>query len=248
MTDSESGCSRESFLERAGLGLAAAALGAEALGAPVAAPAAEPANAGSMITAKTPEEALRLLKEGNARFVAGQSECSPLSARIFELESGQSPFAIVLGCSDSRVPIEWIFDQEAGNLFVVRVAGNFLNVDNYGSVEYGVAALKAKIILVLGHTRCGAVDAAVGYVRSGTEQPGHIADIVKAIVPAAREARGHAGDWLADAIAENVRRNVAAMTSGSEIVAEAVHEGRVAVIGGIYQLHTGRVIFLYPEP
>jgi carbonic anhydrase len=240
------GCTREAFLERAGLGLAAAAFAGDALGAPAAALAAGPSK-GPAMAASSPAEALRLLQAGNARFVGGTPECGSLTSRVMELASGQSPFAIVLGCSDSRVPIETIFDQIPGNVFVVRIAGNFLNDDNYGSIEYSVAVLKSKLILVLGHSSCGAVGAAVAFAKDGTTQPGHIASLVTAIAPAAQATRNMPGDWLANAVAENVRRNVAAMTSGSTIIADAVRAGDVEVTGGIYDLHTGRVT-LFPSP
>lgn len=242
MATDESGCSREVFLERAGLGLAVAALAGETLSA-TAATAAGVSNAPPM-AANSPAEALAHLRAGNARFVAGKPECGPLTARVAEFASGQSPFAIVLGCSDSRVPVETIFDQMPGNIFVVRVAGNFLNDVNYGSIEYSVAVLRSKLILVLGHSSCGAVNAAVAYAKEGTTQPGHIASLVSAIAPAAKASKGRAGDWLANAIAENVRRNVHAMTTGSKIVADAVAAGHVEVRGGIYDLHTGRVTFM----
>ncbi len=184
--------------------------------------------------AKTASEALALLKAGNARFVSGAPQSDP---------SGQAPYAVVLGCSDSRVPIETIFDQAAGRLFVVRVAGNFLNEDNLGSIEFSVAVLKSKLILVLGHSSCGAIEAAVGYVKDGTTQPGYIQDLVAKLGPAARNVRGNSGDWVANAVAENVKLNVAAMTGRSTIVAQAVKSGEVEVKGGVYDLRSGRVTF-----
>ncbi len=186
-------------------------------------------------------EALAKLKAGNERFAAGKPECVALTARVAELASGQSPFAIVLGCSDSRVPVETIFDQVPGNVFVVRVAGNYLTDDGLGSIEYSVAMLKSKLILVLGHSSCGAVSAAVTYLKDGMAQPGHIQDLVTAIAPAARAARGLHGDWLANAVLENVKRNVEAMTKRSHIVSAAVKAGSLHVAGGIYDLHTGLV-------
>lgn len=196
------------------------------------------------MAAQSSAEALQLLQAGNARFVADKPLAHPLTHLVAELAAGQSPFAIVLGCSDSRVPVETIFDQPPGSVFTVRVAGNFLNADNYGSIEYGVAVLKAKLIVVLGHSKCGAVSAAVAFAKDGTTQPGHIARLVTAIAPAAEATRGKAGDWIANAVAENVHRNVVAMTSGSKIIAGAVSAGDVQVIGGIYDLHTGKVNFL----
>jgi carbonic anhydrase len=191
----------------------------------------------------TPAEALELLEAGNARFVAGTQDREPLGPRLAKLADGQSPFAVVLGCSDSRVPIETIFDQAPGNLFVIRVAGNFLNDDNLGSVEYGIEVLKASLIVVLGHSRCGALTAALDYERDGVAQRGHIQGIVDAIAPAVRTTRSLPGEWLDNAIARNIALNVAAMTAESKIVAASVEAGDARVIGGIYDVATGRVAF-----
>jgi carbonic anhydrase len=195
------------------------------------------------MAADTPAAALALLKAGNARFVAGKPECAPLTARVAELASGQNPVAIVLGCSDSRVPVETVFDQPPGNVFVVRVAGNYLTDDGLGSIEYAIAVLKSKAIVVLGHSSCGAVSAAVSYVKSGTTQPGHIQELVTSLEPAAKATKGHPGDWVANAIAENVTLNVAALTSRSSIVADAVKSGSLGIYGGVYDLHGGKVSF-----
>ncbi len=113
-----------------------------------------------------------------------------------------------------------------GRLFVVRVAGNFLNEDNLGSIEFSVAVLKSKLILVLGHSGCGAIEAAVGYVKDGVTQPGYIQDLVAKLGPAARNVRANPGDWIGNAVAENVKLNVAAMTGRSTIIAQAVRERR----------------------
>jgi carbonic anhydrase len=191
----------------------------------------------------SPAEALATLKAGNARFVAGREHFAPSELDAGDLR-GQTPFAVVLGCSDSRVPIEAIFDQTPGQVFVVRVAGNFLNEANFGSIEFAVAVLKAKLVVVLGHTNCGAVGAAIAAAKDGVAQPGHIAVLVAAVAPAVEATRGRPGDWHANAIAENVRRNVAALTLGSQIIGEAVAGGEVATIGGLYDLGSGDVRFL----
>jgi carbonic anhydrase len=196
--------------------------------------------------AKTPEEALETLTAGNERFAGGRPECGPSTARVVQLAGGQNPFAVVLGCSDSRVPVETVFDQTPGNIFVVRVAGNFLTVEGLGSIEYSVAMLKSKTILVLGHSNCGAVGAAVTFVESGTRQPGHIQDLVRALEPVARATSGARGNWIADAVAENVRRNVAELPKRSGIVADAIRQRALRVAGGIYDLHTGRVHLIDP--
>jgi carbonic anhydrase len=231
---------RGRFLKRAGASIAATALAAGAQGEPALASG----GVAPPMAAHSPKDALALLKAGNARFVADKSECGPLTARRLELTQGQAPFAIILGCSDSRVPIETIFDQMPGNLFVIRVAGNFLNEDEFGTMEYGVAVLKSKLILVLGHERCGAVTAAVDFVKTGTKQPGHIQNLVKALAPAAKATQGRPGDWVANAVAENVRMNMAEVDEESEIIAAAIKSGDVAVAGGVYDLESGKVQFL----
>ncbi len=191
----------------------------------------------------TPADALELLKGGNARFVACTPRWEGFGARIAGLANGQSPFGVVLGCSDSRVPIETVFDQQPGNLFVVRVAGNFLNSDGLGSIEFAVEALKSKLIVVLGHESCGAVGAALKYVRDGVEQPGHIQELVNALAPAVQATRDVAGDWHASAVAENVKLAVKAMPARSRIIADASERGDVQVVGGIYSIRTGHVTF-----
>jgi carbonic anhydrase len=192
---------------------------------------------------ETPAEALELLRAGNERFVTGTQLREPLGARLTALAKRQSPFAVVLGCSDSRVPIESVFDQQPGNLFVVRVAGNFLNDDNLGSVEFGVEVLGARLVVVLGHHNCGAVGAALAYVRDGAVAPGHIQGLVEAVAPAVRATRDFPGDWLDNATAENVRLNVAAAVGRSTIVAAHVDAGALAIAGAIYDVRTGRVAF-----
>jgi carbonic anhydrase len=226
---------RGRFLEAAGLGFAAMTLGSGT--------SASAAGAGPERAAESPSEALSLLKEGNARFVADRGTCTSLSVRRLELAAGQNPFAIVLGCSDSRVPIETVFDQIPGHIFVVRVAGNFVTTDGLGSIEYGIAVLKAPLIVVLGHGACGAVDATIKYVQGGPKAPGHIMSLVEAIEPAVRETKGSAGAWLDNAIARNVRDNVRALATRSSIVADAVSQKSVQIVGGVYDLHSGKVTF-----
>ncbi len=228
------------------LGAAAMSLGAlgAAAGAPLQAAAAPAAAGAPTPAADTPDAGLALLKEGNARFVAGNSHCGPLTYRRVELQAGQSPFAMVLGCSDSRVPIETIFDQVPGHIFVVRVAGNFLTPDGLGSLEYSVAVLKSSLLVVMGHSACGAVQATVQFVKDGTTQPGHIQSLVTAIEPAAKAVQGHSGDWVANAIVENVTRNARAAAARSAILASAMKAGSLRVVGAVYDLHTGVVNFL----
>ncbi|MGZ3504924.1 MAG: carbonic anhydrase [Vulcanimicrobiaceae bacterium] len=201
-----------------------------------AAPAQPPA-----ISAK---DALSELLAGNLRFANGTPVCKPTTARRAELAQGQNPFAIILGCSDSRVPVETIFDHEPGDIFTVRVAGNFADTNGIGSIEYGTAVLKAPLLIVLGHASCGAVKAATEYVKSGTVAPGHIQDLVLALTPAARAARERPGDWLANAVEANVRMTVSALEATPPIIDKAVKDGTLTIAGGVYDLHSGRVRML----
>jgi carbonic anhydrase len=225
---------RTRFLEAAGFGLAAVTMVGTNASRAIAAGGPAPA-------AATPEKAIQLLQEGNERFLKGMAVCGPLTARRLELTAGQSPFATILGCSDSRVPLETLFDQDPGHLFVVRIAGNFVTDSGIGSIEYGVAALKTPLIVVLGHSSCGAVDATIKYVANGTKQPGHIMDLVHEIEPAAKATQEKPGNWLHNAIAQNVRNNVAALTQRSTILADAVNAKKLLIAGGVYDLHSGRV-------
>lgn len=238
MQNDTDSCGRAAFLKTTTLGLGAGVAGT--LGMTLVADAA---GGGPPMEATSPADALSKLKAGNVRFATGKPQCGSLTARVAELASGQNPFAIVLGCSDSRVPVETVFDQPPGNVFTVRIAGNFVENAGLGSIEYAVAVLKSKLIVVLGHSSCGAVSAAVSYAKDGKSQPGHIQTLVKAIEPAAKATKGQSGDWLTNAIAENVKMNVEAMTAKSSIVGDAVKSGALQVTGGVYDLHTGRVSF-----
>ena len=230
---------RRSFLERTGLGLAAGALALPAL-----AGVAEAAGAAPPPMAADAKAGLDRLMAGNARFVAGHPICPPLTQRRAALAHGQSPYAIVLSCSDSRVPVETVFDEEPGNIFGVRIAGNFLDDNGIGSIEYSVAVLKSTLVVVMGHSECGAVKAALENVKNGAMPPGHIAGLVRAIEPAAKASKGHPGDWLHNAIVANVRVNVAALPHRSAIVAEAVRAGKLRVLGALYDLASGKVTLL----
>jgi carbonic anhydrase len=186
------------------------------------------------------KDALATLLAGNARFVADQATCPPLTARRLEIAEGQNPFAIIVSCSDSRVPVETIFDQMPGNIFGIRVAGNFVDTDELGSIEYAVASFNSPLILVLGHSACGAIKATVEFVKAGTRQPGHIQALVDALVPAARETKG-AADWVKSATERNVHDVIATLAARSTIVGDAKTAGNVTIAGGVYDLHSGKV-------
>ena len=190
------------------------------------------------------QRALDDLIAGNGRYVEGSSSTQISSVQRVELANGQAPIAVVLGCSDSRVPIETIFDQAPGKVFVVRVAGNILNEDNLATIEYAVELLNVGLVLILGHSGCGAVQAAVAHLEHGTVFPGHIQRLADAIAPAARSAASQGGDWMEKAVAENVRVTAGALLERSPLVAKAVQEHRLSIAGGVYDLHSGRVTTL----
>jgi carbonic anhydrase len=181
------------------------------------------------------DAALAKLKEGNARFVNSKvSSGKPTAARRAETAQGQHPFAIILGCADSRTSPEIIFDQNIGDIFVVRNAGNL--VDDYvlGSIEYGVEHLGTRLIVVLGHEKCGAVVAAL----AGDTAPGHVGSIVRDIQPAVQAVKGKSGDATHLAVAENARLMVAKVRSDANLGDLAKD---VKIISAVYDLDTGKV-------
>ena len=187
------------------------------------------------------EQALMRLKEGNERFVAKRCIHPNQSAeRQAEVVKGQHPFAAILTCSDSRVPPEIIFDEGIGDLFIIRVAGNILSEEILGTIEYAAEHLGIPLVLVLGHQKCGAVQAAV----SGGEVPGKIQRLVEALQPALANAKNLSGDLVENAVRANVERAVEQLKESEPIMAELVHKGKVKVIGGYYNLETGRVTVL----
>ena len=186
----------------------------------------------------TSDAALQKLMQGNRRYIQ-QKRTFPDQgrSRITEVAKGQRPFAIVLCCSDSRVVPEILFDQGLGDLFDIRVAGNFLDDAVIGTMEYGVAELGTPLIIILGHERCGAVKAAL----DGKPVPGKIGSLVAAIKPAVDSIKGQPGDAWDNAVKANVKMNVNKLKQSSPIIAEAVKAGKLKVVGGRYDLDTGTV-------
>jgi len=187
------------------------------------------------------DQALELLRTGNERFVA-QKRIFPNQSteRRSQLVLGQQPFAVVLGCSDSRVPPEIIFDQGIGDLFVIRVAGNIIDDAVIGSMEYAVDHLHVNLILVLGHQKCGAVEATV----KGGEPHGHVVSLVAAIKPAVEKAKGLQGDILDNSIRLHMESIVEQLRLTKPVISEGVKTGQVRVEGGYYHLDSGRVEIL----
>lgn len=188
-----------------------------------------------------PGQSLQKLMEGNKRYVtAAASAPKPLAGRRAEVAKAQHPFAVIVGCSDSRVPPEIIFDQGLGDLFVIRLAGNV--VDDYAleSIGYALDHLGVPLVVVLGHKRCGAVGAAV---ESGKDED-HLAGIVKVIGPAVEQARGKEGDLWENSAKENALMTAARLQESKPFIAPLVKAGKVKVVAAYYDLDTGEVVFL----
>jgi len=189
-----------------------------------------------------PTEAVSKLKEGNERYTSGSLQHpGQTTERRTEVAKSQHPFAIIVSCSDSRVPPEIVFDQGLGDLFVLRVAGNVINDESRGSIEYAVEHFGVRLILVLGHQRCGAVEAAKETIAAKGKAPAHIQSLVTAIKPAVESTVK--GD-LDATIKANVEYVVDALRSSAPILKPKVESGDVQVIGGYYSLDTGAVTFL----
>ncbi|MFM0415491.1 carbonic anhydrase [Paraburkholderia aromaticivorans] len=203
--------------------------------------AAQPA-VGNAPNSIPPAQALDRLMQGNARYAANTSSNKDYSAGRAARVSAQYPIAAIVGCADSRVAPELAFDQGPGDLFVVRVAGNFVNDDILASLEYGVEFLGVPLIMVLGHTQCGAVGATVKVLQEGARLPGHLPELVRAIRPAVRIAQAeHGADLVAQTTIENVRLNTNRLTVSKPLIGPYVKSGKVKVVGGIYDLATGKI-------
>ncbi len=192
----------------------------------------------------TGAEALDRLLEGNTRFVAGNSRHEGLDGdRRVELAEGQAPFAVIVSCSDSRVPAEIVFDQGLGDVFLVRVAGNTASHPILrGSIEYGVGILGAVLLMVMGHSGCGAVTAALDQIDRDGTVPGDIQSVVDAVLPAARSVADGTFDLrLERAVRENVCRQVSLLAASEPVLAPAAAAGRLLVVGAVCDLATGRV-------
>lgn len=230
---------RRSFLKLAGaggVGIAAAAGssllwdGGEAVAQQAATPSARPKPV-------SPEEALQKLLQGNERFIAEKRENPNRSRlRLQETEVAQYPFASILGCADSRVPAEIVFDQGLGDLFVVRVAGNVASQTAIGSLEFASAVLGSQLIVVIGHSRCGAVSAAV----KGDPVPGRIGVFVEEIKPAVALVKSKTGDLEQNSVVSNVKYQAAKLAESSTILRGLIDQGKLKIVGGRYDLATGK--------
>jgi carbonic anhydrase len=218
-----------------GGGIAAVSLGKTLSGADgaIAANAPKPAPSSKI----TSDEALKRLMEGNQRFVSNRKKHPNQDiVRLKEVAAGQKPFAAILGCADSRVPSEILFDQGLGDLFVCRVAGNVATPEEIGSLEFGTAVLGSKVILVMGHERCGAVDATL----KGASVPGQIGSLLDAIRPALDRVKGKPGDALENACKANIAYQIEKLKA-SPVLSERITAGTLKIVGGYYDLDTGVV-------
>jgi carbonic anhydrase len=186
----------------------------------------------------SPDAGIKRLVEGNKRFVDGKRlNPNQSKLRLQETSVAQYPFAAILGCSDSRVPGEIVFDQGLGDLFVVRLAGNIVAQEAIGSLEFATAVLGAQTIMVLGHTKCGAVSAAI----KGDPLPGRIGIFVEEIKPAVERVRKKTGNLEENAVIANVQYQVGRLGESSTILAGLIKEGKLKIVGGYYDLATGKV-------
>lgn len=196
----------------------------------------------------SPAKALELLKEGNQRFTAKQQVQRDLNLQVEQTSTGQFPFATVLSCIDSRVPAELVFDQGIGDIFSVRIAGNFVNADILGSMEFASKLAGTKLILVLGHTACGAVKGACDHAELGnlTGMLDNIAPAVDAIVePTAAAERTSANIDFVNAVGtKNVELTIDRIREESPVLAEMEQAGEIQIVGGMYDIATGKVNFL----
>ena len=187
-----------------------------------------------------PDSALAELKAGNLRYVQGKSKAfETLTAERKASAEKQHPFAIVVCCSDSRVPVEEVFDQGVGELFVIRTAGEVIDKAVMGSIEYAAEHLGVKLLVILGHERCGAVTACV----EGGEAPGSINYLVEEIKPAVEAAKGKEGDLLDNAIRENTNLIITKAETTSPIIKELVEKGELKIVGAYYDSDEGTVAF-----
>ena len=189
----------------------------------------------------SPEDSLKRLVQGNERYVEGVTRRHDFKHERSALAAGQNPFAAILSCADSRIAPEYAFDSGRGDLFVCRVAGNFASDETIASLEYAVAVLNTPLILVLGHDACGAVDATIKSLKDGKPPPGHIPSLVSAIAPSVKAVSSQSGNTLDNAIRQNVLDNAATLKSAAPILAAAVDDKRLNIVGGIYRLKTGQV-------
>lgn len=193
-----------------------------------------------MPTYLTPALAWRRLREGNERFVSGESlHPNQDASRRSSLVENQNPFAVIFGCSDSRLAAEIIFDLGLGDAFVVRTAGQVIDDAVLGSLEYSISELRVPLIVILGHDSCGAVKATKAAVETGEMPAGFIRDLVERITPSVLTAKRNEQEDVNDMVVEHVKQTAARLADSSRVISDAIEDGRVAVVGLSYKLDEG---------
>ena len=233
----EAQVSRRDFLRTGAL----AALVPWSIGAAIAADPPKP-GAPPPANAIAPADALKRLMDGNARYAGNTPNERDFSSGRAARVLGQYPIGTILSCADSRVAPELAFDQAPGDIFVMRVAGNIVTPSLLASIEYGAQFLGAPLIMVLGHSGCGAVDAAIKVLKNKAVLPGHLPELIAAIKPAVIAAeKTKTGNLIDNAVAENVRRQVARLKSQPPIVQKLYAGKKIDIVGAVYDLATGKV-------
>jgi carbonic anhydrase len=194
----------------------------------------------------TPAKALEMLKEGNKRFMSGEMMNRDLMGMVSETATGQYPYAVVLGCIDSRVPPELVFDQGIGDIFTPRIAGNFVNTDILGSMEFATKVAGSKLIVVLGHSSCGAVKGACDHVELGnlTTTLANISPAIYAVDEVIGERNSSNSEFVEKVAHMNVKMTVDNILERSPIMKELVDSGELMVVGAMHDVKTGKVTFM----
>ncbi|TDF86210.1 carbonic anhydrase [Pseudomonas sp. H9] len=239
-TSSSNTTNRRRFLQIAGLS-ASALLVAGALPDKLALAEEKTSAPPKPQNAINPDQALQRLLAGNERYVSGNSDTHDFKDEREALVSGQNPFVAVLSCSDSRIAPEYAFDTARGDLFAVRVAGNFVTDEGLASLEYAVAVLGAPLILVLGHESCGALDAGIKALKDQTVFPGHIPKLTEALKSSIQKVIEQPGNLLENATAQNVKDSVQRLKGATPLITDALDKGKLKIVGGVYRLATGKV-------
>lgn len=191
------------------------------------------------VTINTPDDAIKELKNGNIRFVEGRLENTDYKEQIENTKADQHPHSVILSCLDSRVPPETIFDQGIGNIFVARVAGNLSDDNILGSLEYGAKVKECRLIVVMGHSKCGAVKGALD-----NAELGHLTQLVAQIKPAITGDKSNPDNMLDETSRKNVKLTIEKILKSSEVLAELVKEGKLKIVGAYYDIATGKVEFM----
>lgn len=191
------------------------------------------------VSINSPDDAINELKNGNKRFIDGKLENTDYKEQVQSVKDGQHPHSVILSCLDSRVPPEIVFDQGIGNIFVARVAGNIEDPNILGSMEFGTKIKGSKLIVVLGHSKCGAIEGAVD-----NAELGNLTQLVNQIKPSITGDKSNRDKMVEESSRNNVKQTIERILKNSEVISELVKEGKVKIVGAYYDLNTGKVEFM----